>query len=82
MYKNIFPKLFNKITQGTANKKINLFDACADTEMNQNIHDINPSVESINHNDNTFIPIKYRQQKNESCGFYSLASVLHHIQDE
>jgi hypothetical protein len=82
MYKHKFPKLFKTITQGSVKEYINIFDACADTEKNINIHDINASVENIKHYDHTLIPIKYRQQKDEACGFYSLASVLHHIQDE
>ena len=76
MYKHKFPKLFKNITQGSVKKYINIYDACADTEKNINIHDINASV------DHTLIPIKYRQENNNSCGFYSLASVLHHIKDE
>ena len=56
-------------------EKINIYDACADTEKNINLDDITSS------DDHTLIHIKYRQKHNNSCGYYSFASVLHHIQD-
>ena len=74
--------MFKEITQGLPDKKITIKDQCAETAINQNIHDTNASFESIESSDHTLIPIEYRQQKYQACGFYSLASVLHHIQDE
>ena len=75
MYRNKFPKLFKSITQVIVDEKINIYDACADTENNINLDDITSS------DDHTLIHIKYRQIHNNSCGYYSFASVLHHIQD-
>ena len=82
MYKGLFPELFKKITQGPPDKKIAITDKFADTTINQNIHDTNASFESFKSSYHTLIPIEYRQHKYQACGFYSLASVLHHIQDE
>ena len=75
MYRNRLLTLFKSITQGSVDVHINITGACADTEMNLNSYSITASV------DHTSIPIKYRQENNNSCGFYSLASVLDHIQD-
>ena len=69
MYKGLFPELFKQITQGPPDKKITIFYQCADTTINQNIHDTNASFESIKNSDHTLIPIKYRQQKYQACGF-------------
>ena len=81
-YKGKFPDLFNKITQGPPENKIEIFDECAATEINQHIHESNAVFENTKDSDHTSIPIKYRQNEDLACDYYSLASALHHVQDK
>ena len=79
MYKGKFPDLFKKITQRPSGKIVRIFEGSADTAINEHIHDINAGFEKRTHSDHTSIPIKYRQHEDLACGFYSLASDLHHV---
>ena len=73
---------FKEITTGPPGKAVNIFDQCAASEIHHNIHDNNALFENKNASDHTSIPIKYRQNDELACGYFSLASALHHVQDQ
>ena len=81
-YKGKFKDLFKEITTGTPEKIVKIFDECAGSTIQQHIHGNNALFENENDSDHTAIPIKYRQNEERACGYFSLASALHHFQDK
>ena len=67
--KAYFQNFSNKSLKDLLIRKFQIPDQCADTKINQNIHDTNASFEIFKSSDHTLIPIEYRQQKYQEYGF-------------
>ena len=61
---------------------VNILDECEATTIHQNIHDNNALFENTNGSGHIGISIQYRQNEEQACEFFSLASALHHVQDK
>ena len=81
-YKGKFKTLFEEITKGTPDFSVNILDECAATTIHKNIHDHNALFENTNGSGHIGISIQYRQNEEPACGFFSLDSDLHHVQDK
>ena len=82
MYQGTFKTMLEEITIMNPGLSVNILDECAATAIHQNIHDHNALFENINSSGHIGISIQYRQNEEQVCGFFSLASDLNHVQDK